>query len=154
MAAAAALAGAAGTGVLVAPAAGAAKAAEEHCVVQVVGQDPTTGELQLSEPACGPTRGAAVQASGAAPADFAIGVHFDGPGYTGSSLTVVGADCTGGWLNVPAAWNNRISSTLNGCPRIRHFDGSNLVPPEQTTLAPGGNLLSLNNKTSSIQYLP
>jgi hypothetical protein len=149
-----------GVAVLVGPAAGAARAPasppEEHCVVQVVGQDAATGEVRLSDLTCDRTRDVALRRAGAATAaaDHPIGVHFDGAGYTGSSLTVVGADCTGGWLNLPAAWNNRISSTLNGCPRIRHFDGANLTPPEQTTLSPGGNLLSLNNKASSIQYLP
>ena len=49
---------------------------------------------------------------------------------------MVGADCTGGWLNTPAGWSNRISSTMHGCPRIRHFDGYYLVGPEQTTLSP------------------
>jgi hypothetical protein len=163
MAATAALAGAAGAGVLGAPAAHAAgdgrtgpAPAEEHCVVHVVGRDDATGELRLSELECAATRRAALERSGvdALAADFAIGVHFDGLGYTGSTLTVVGADCTGGWLNVPAAWDNRISSTLNGCPRIRHFDGANLTGTQQTTLAPGANLTTLNNKSSSLQYLP
>jgi hypothetical protein len=96
-----------------------------------------------------------MRASGAtALVDWPIGVHYDGASLTGSSLTVMGADCTGGWLNAPAGWSNRISSTAHGCPRIRHYDGYWLVSPEETTLWPGGNLLALNNRTSSIQYLP
>jgi hypothetical protein len=148
-------AGAAGIGLAEPAGARAAPGAEEHCVLRVVGQDPATGELQTGPMTCASTRSAALQRSGAelAADDWPIGIHFDGLSLTGSSLTVVGNSCIGGWLNVPAAWNNRISSTWNGCPRIRHYDGANLVVPEQTVLAPGGNLLSLDNKTSSIQYL-
>lgn len=144
-----------GGGVAVTTAAGGAPAPpEEHCVVRVTGQAPT-GQLQLTRPVCAPTRGAAVRAAGpSATADWAIGTHFDGAGLTGSSLTVYGADCTGGWLNLPAGWSNRISSTAHGCPRIRHYDGFWLISPEETTLWPGGNLVALNNRPSSIQYLP
>jgi hypothetical protein len=94
-------------------------------------------------------------ASGAARmSSFTIGVHFDGFSFTGDSFTVVGDDCSGGWLNLSASWVNRISSTMHGCPRIRHFDGYNLTFTSQTTVAPGGNLLLLANATNSIQYLP
>jgi hypothetical protein len=68
---------------------------------------------------------------------------------------VVGANCVGGWLNLPPEWINRVSSTLHGCGHIRHFDGYNLVSPNQMTIYPGGNLAaSMNNRTNSIQYLP
>jgi hypothetical protein len=129
--------------------------AEEHCVLRVIGQDPVTGELQTDEMTCASTRSGALRKAGVQlrVTDWPIGVHFDGLGWTGSSLTVVGSSCIGGWLNVPASWNDRISSTQNGCPRIRHFQHTNLVTPEQTILSPGGNLLSLDNETSSIQYL-
>jgi hypothetical protein len=142
----------AATAVTWAPAAGAGPR-EEHCVVRVIGKT-ADGELQTTDPVCSTTRADALRRSGAAATDWPIGVHFDGPSYTGSSFTVVGADCTGGWLNLNAAWINRVSSTMHGCPRIRHFDGYNLVTPAETTLYPGANLLGLNNKTNSIQYLP
>jgi hypothetical protein len=137
------------------PVAGAPK--EEHCVVRVIGKA-ANGELRTTEPVCSTTRAGARQRAdrelGVLDSDWAIGIHFDGPAYTGSSFTVVGADCTGGWLNLNSSWINRVSSTMHGCPRIRHFDGYNLVTPAETTLAPGGNLLTNNNKTNSIQYLP
>jgi hypothetical protein len=130
---------------------------EEHCVVRVIGQA-GDGELRTTEPVCAPTRAVALQRAirqiGVQEADWAIGIHFDGPAYTGSSFTVVGADCTGGWLNLNASWINRVSSTMHGCPRIRHFDGYNLATPSETTLSPGANLITNNNKTNSIQYLP
>jgi hypothetical protein len=127
---------------------------EEHCVVRVLGKA-TDGELRTTEPVCGPTRAAAMARSGVtAAADWPIGIHFDGPGYSGSSFSVVGADCTGGWLNLPAVWVNRVSSTLHGCPRIRHYDGFNLTSSAETTFYPGANLTTLNNRTNSIQYLP
>jgi hypothetical protein len=145
--------------VFVAPRAdGATVTTEQHCVVRVTSHD-ADGRMRTTDPTCAATRTDALRKAGVslaatAEADHPIGVHYDGFGYTGSSLTVVGADCTGGWLNMPAGWSNRISSTMHGCPRIRHFDGYNLVSPEQTTLAPGANLLAMNNRTSSIQYLP
>lgn len=127
----------------------------EHCVVRVIDVR-DSGEMRTTEPMCGSSREAAMSAvsAGGSATTFAIGVHFDGPAYTGSSFTVVGDDCTGGWLNLNAAWINRVSSTLHGCPRIRHFDRYNLTGTSQTTLAPGANLSALNNAANSLQYLP
>ena len=130
--------------------------AEEHCVLVVIGQAPD-GELRTEPLVCSASRPAALRrAAPATPlaADFAIGVHYDGAGFTGSSVTVVGSSCIGGWLNLPAAWNDRISSTLNGCPQIRHFLHVNLAGTSASTFSPGGNLGALSNEASSIQYLP
>jgi hypothetical protein len=143
-----------------------AEAPEEHCVVHVIGQE-ASGELILSEEECYSSfaaamtaekvgafgDGAAALAEAAGVLTFTIGTHYEYAGFGGSSMSVVGSDCTGGWLNVSAAWNNRISSTRHGCPRIRHHSGYDLTGSSQTTLAPGGNLTTLDNLTSSIQYL-
>jgi hypothetical protein len=137
----------------------------EHCVVHVTGTQPD-GELTVSEPECYPTFeqamsaegvdawgvGAAGAVDGVTASTFTLGTHYDGAGYSGASTSVVGSDCAGGWLNVSSTWNNRIGSTLNGCPRIRHFDGQNLTGIYQDTVSPGGNLTTLDNRTSSIQY--
>ena len=140
--------------VLVTAEQGAAAPREEHCVARVVGQDPD-GELRTTSPTCKPTQAAALGSSGArAAGEFAIGYHYDGLSLTGSSFVVVGTGCIGGWLNLPPEWVNRVSSTLHGCGHIRHFDKYDLVSPNQMTIYPGGNLLSLNNRTNSIQYLP
>ena len=136
--------------------ASAAAPREEHCVVRIVGRE-ADGELRTTAPECAATRASALQSSGAqAAGDFAIGYHYDGVNLTGSSFVVVGTGCIGGWLNLPPEWINRVSSTLHGsgCGHIRHFDGYNLVSPNQMTVYPGGNLGSLNNRTNSIQYLP
>ena len=85
--------------------------------------------------------------------DFIIGIHYDGLNWTGSTMTVVGSNCSGGWLNVSDAWNNRIRSTQNGCYRIRHFDGYNLTGSFEATFSPGANLTFMDRNTSSIQYL-
>ena len=82
-----------------------------------------------------------------------IGIHYDGFSASGSSFSVSGSNCAGGYLNVSTAWNNRISSTVNGCPTIRHVDGFNLVGTSESTTGGGGNLSYMNNRTSSIQYL-
>ena len=143
--------------VVVSTTAGAAPPRAEHCVLRVVGQRPT-GELETAPIECASTRGAALERSGAtAAADVPIGYHYDGFDLTGDSVTVVGGSCIGGWLNLPASWINRISSTLHGtgCPYIRHYDNYNLVSPSQLTVYPGGNMApSMNNRTNSIQYLP
>ena len=145
-----------------------AQPSEEHCVVEIVDQT-SSGELIVAEAACYPTFKIAMKSAGvaawgdgaastvdglAAAATFTIGTHYEFANYGGSSMSVVGSSCSGGWLNTSAAWDNRISSTRNGCPNIRHYAGANLTGAFQSTLAPGANLTALNNLTSSIQYLP
>lgn len=145
-----------------------AQPVEEHCVMAVVDQA-TSGELILADANCYPTFKLAMKSEGvaawgdgaaatagemAAAATFTIGTHYDLFNYGGSSTSVVGTTCGGGWLNTSSTWNNRISSTRNGCPSIRHYSGANLTGAFQTTSAPGGNLSALNNLTSSIQYNP
>lgn len=151
--------GAAGTGT-----AAASSPTPTHCVVHVIGEKPS-GELLVGPESCFATLEEAMIAEGVAEwgtgassrasalATFTIGIHYDGGNLTGASMSVVGSNCSGGWLNVSAIWNNRISSTEHGCPRIRHYNGTNLTGSSQTTVAPGGNLTTLNNLTSSIQYL-
>lgn len=83
---------------------------------------------------------------------FVIGVHFDASNLNGDSFSVSGSSCAGGHLNVAPSWNNRISSTKNGCSTIGHFDGYNKVGTSQTTTGAGGALTYMDNRTSSIQY--
>ncbi len=144
--------------VLVAGPPAAAAPAEEHCAARVVAKR-STGELVLSPAVCRSSRTEALQAVGAlattgyaAQATFTLGVHFDGFSYTGSSISIVGDDCLGGYTNLSSTWDNRVSSTMNGCYRIRHYNGSNKSGSSQTILGAGGNLSSLNNLTESIQY--
>ena len=138
--------------------------------MRVIGKK-SSGELVTSAPECRGTYSGALAAVGVAGADtlqagatseelqtFAttsstIGTHYDGFGLTGSSFSVVGSDCSGGWLNLSSTWDNRVSSTANGCPRIRHWDGDNISGAWQETYGGGGNLSTLNNKANSIQYL-
>lgn len=145
---------------------------EEHCVVRVIGKKPS-GEFVTTAPQCHSTFEQAMAAAGAgrsanladgatsdelaaynaSAASSIIGVHYDGASFTGSSLTVNGSDCSGGWANMSSTWNNRISSTSNGCYRIRHWDGTNKTGASEDTIGAGGNLSALNNQASSIQYL-
>jgi hypothetical protein len=135
-----------------------AQAAERHCAATVVGQK-ASGEYVLSPMVCRASRDAALEAVGAVSTSgfstqstFTIGTHFDGAGFTGSSFSVTGSDCNGGWLNLSSTWDNRVSSTLNGCPTVRHYDGDNLSGSSQATTGGGGDLTTLNNKTQSIKY--
>jgi hypothetical protein len=153
----------AGFNALATTASPAAMAVQQHCVVNVVGQK-ATGEFVLSPMRCYGTL-AAAHADGstyapdssermAAPAvqtdNVLLATHFDGFGLTGSSFSVFGASCNG-WINMSPVWNNRISSTNSMCG-VWHFDGFNLAGAVEFVVAPGGDLGSLNNRTSSTQY--
>lgn len=77
-----------------------------------------------------------------------IGTHFDGV-FSGSFITVSGTTCGGGWLNLSAAWVNRISSTSSSC-LVRHYDGYNLTGAVQSVfVAP---LTTLDDRANSLQY--
>ena len=147
----------------------------EHCVVEVVDQKPD-GEFVLSQPVCF-KRGsdAFAYASGGfttlEPGDsvqspragggfmslsgsFALGIHYDGFNGTGSSITVMGSSCTGGWWNTSSAWDNRISSSYNGCQRLTHHDLPNKAGASESTTGSGttDNLGGLNNQAESVSY--
>jgi hypothetical protein len=88
-------------------------------------------------------------------ADSVIGIHFEYANGTGATLTVSGSNCSGGGLNVPIAWNDRISSTLNGCPTIVHYENTNYALSSYSTYGAGSlqNITGyMDNKTSSILY--
>lgn len=139
--------------------------AETHCTVEVVGRA-ADGRLLTGPPRCfdgfdevARTLGAdtsdrseAALTSQVAALSMTIGVHFDGFGFTGSSLTVTGTNCGGGHLNLSLAWRNRISSTANGCDPVRFYDGLNLTGGSEATPMPGTNLTTLNNRAESIRY--
>lgn len=147
---------------LTASPAAAGPAPERHCVVEVTGQK-ADGELVTTTPRCYATyeevrqstqgSNSAGTTSAQAASSFILATHYDGASWTGSSTSVTGSDCLGGWLNTSSTWTNRISSTRNGCYRVRHFDGANLTGASEDTVGSGGNLWSLNDRTSSIQYL-
>lgn len=142
---------------------------EEHCVVFVIGQH-DTGEFIVSDPVCyrtlqevdslasgtGAASGKVDGVSGSALASITLGRHFDGFNGTGSSISIVGGSCTGGYWNTSASWDNRISSSFNGCARLRHFDLPNKGGSFQDTSGAGttDNLSLLDNKAESISYHP
>src|SRR5690242_3380106 len=87
------------------PTAGAAER-ERHCYVRVVDRKPT-GELVTSSPSCFDTTTQMEQAahspsrtSGATTqSTFTLATHYEDANFGGSSTSVVGSDCGGGWLN-------------------------------------------------------
>ena len=84
-----------------------------------------------------------------------IGTHYDGAGATGASLSIQGSDCNGGGLNVPSSWNDRISSTTNGCGAIIHYENINYTGATTTTWTVGAttNISGyMDNRTTSIKY--
>ena len=157
--AALAAAGVAATVAFAAPADAAPR--EQHCVVDVVGQE-ADGLLVLSEPTCYRTFDQAQSDARTAPApadgsvqlmaaSSVLGVHYDGANFTGSSITVSGTSCSGGYTNLTTDWRNRISSSLNGCSVVRFYDGLNLTGVVETQYG-SGNLWGLNNKSDSVRY--
>ena len=146
---------------LAAPAAAAAPA-EQHCVVDVIGQE-ADGELELSKPECfrstrpGDEPG---RRPGRSPPRHrrprwrwraSSPCTTTGANFTGSTLTVNGTTCGGGYTNLVIAWRNRISSSLNGCSVVRFYDGLNKTGQVETQFG-SGNLGALNNRADSVQY--
>jgi hypothetical protein len=123
---------------------------ESHCVVVVVGQE-ESGELITTVPVC---LGLEANSSFQALAAFTLGRHYDGFNGTGSSISVVGSSCTGGWWNTPTAWDNRISSSYHGCAALRHYDLPSTGGSFQLTTGVGTvkNLGAMNNRTESVSY--
>lgn len=150
-------------------------ATETHCVVDVVGEK-TDGEFIMGEPRCYPTFSQAVadasQGAIRIPADskgdilfedkglaaalssFTLGTHYDGYNGSGSSISVVGSSCSGGYWNTGTSWRNRISSSYNGCGRLRHYDNANKGGSSENTYGAGttDNLSALDNRTESVSY--
>ena len=154
--------------------------AEEHCVVVAV-DTASDGRLVLDEPECYSTVADAAEATEVALVDVAasnrsggrstmasdsagqqlaqassktLGIHYDGSSGSGSSITVVGSACTGGYWNASATWKNRISSTYNGCGRLKHYDKPTMVGMTYTTMGLGttDNLSWFSNMTESVSY--
>jgi hypothetical protein len=143
-----------------------------HCLTRVTGKL-ASGELQLSTPQCYATYADVLVNAGVATVDqnalnllgrggggavalsgtFIIGTHYDGANFTGASISVQGSDCYGGYINLTGWWANRVSSTINGCPTVRHFYWPDLGGTSEDTNGFGGNLYSLSNLSESIQYL-
>ncbi|MGA7097558.1 MAG: hypothetical protein WB245_08335, partial [Acidimicrobiia bacterium] len=134
------------------------EAGETHCVVYVVGQQPD-GEFIVSDLVCYSGLGEAlsaasggliepneIESSGDIFTDkglasvlstFTLGIHFDGFNGQGSSISVVGDSCIGGWWNTGSSWANKISSSWNGCYRLRHHDGPNKTGASADTVGSG-----------------
>lgn len=148
----------------------------QHCVLVVIGQH-DSGELIMADAECFGTFAEAVtDASGGtvkAPVSatpesflaggggmlmstFTLGIHYDGYNRSGTSYTIVGSSCTGGWWNTPSSFDNKTSSSYNGCYKLRHYNSPNLGGSSYSTYGSGSthNLYSFNNKTESVQYLP
>jgi len=87
-------------------------------------------------------------------ASFTLGIHYDGYGGSGSSISVVGSSCAGGWWNTSGFWDNRISSSFNGCYRLKHHDGPNRTGGFESTTGSGSihDLTFFNNRAESVSY--
>jgi hypothetical protein len=162
-------------GVVAAPAGATVPGGETHCVVEVVARA-ADGELLTGPIRCHATfaEAMAVASDGRlrlpaatpgsvvftddvvaeAVSSFTLGIHYDGASGSGSSISVTGSSCTGGYWNTPSSWDDRISSSWNGCARLRHWDGPSKTGSYQDTSGVGttDNLTTMNNRTESVSY--
>ena len=124
----------------------ASAASTKQCTLQVIGQQ-SDGQLITGPLSCTTVAGVGVLSlpSGV------IAIHYTGANLTGSSLSILGSSCTGGWLNLPGGWTNVISSTTTICSAV-HYDLNNLGGSNET-ISGAGNLGPLDNKANSVQYL-
>lgn len=141
--------------------------AEEHCLVEIVGVN-DGGRFETDEPVCYPTLAEVLVELGEVPsfrsrstvdvdavvaaASTTLGVHWDGSNRTGSSITISGGTCGGGYVNLSSSWTNRISSTLNSCPSVVFWDGFDKTGSNESTNSASTNLGALNNASNSIGY--
>ncbi len=149
--------------------------AGEHCVAAVTSQR-SDGELVLGRETCYSTFAEAMQdvtaGTVAVPKDldvtdamgdpflvqlaarFTLGIHYDGYYGTGSSITIVGSSCTGGYWNASSWWKNRINSSYNGCYHLRHYDNPSKSGASFNTYGGGqiDNLSWFANRTESVAY--
>ena len=77
--------------------------------------------------------------------------HYVDAGGQGLHLTVFGASCDGGGLNLSAPYNDAISSTVHGlCGRIKHFSEANAGGDNQITMGGTANMNpGMNDRTRS-----
>ena len=142
---------------------------ETHCVVYVT-EKAEDGELKTSAPTCFPTIEKAAAQAGQpllaaqiagldgmtyAFSTFTLGIHYDGYNGTGSSITVVGSSCSGGYWNTPSWFDNTISSSYNGCYKLRHYDRPGKSGGYKNTYGVGqtDNITGwMNHRTESVAY--
>ena len=87
---------------------------------------------------------------------FVIGIHFTGSYGSGSSVTLTGTNCSGGYWNASYSWRNVISSSYNGCARLAHYSELYISGSRYDTRTAGqtDNIYgSMDNRTKSIRYL-
>ena len=131
--------------------AGAAKPKEvQHCTLEIVGTNDDgswkTGPLECASGPLVIDSSRSVSALGGY-----IAVHYDGYNLSGAALGISGASCNGGWLNLPAAWQDRVASTQSDCV-VSHYRDYFLSGTVNTTYSPGGNLWTAADAVSSVRY--
>ena len=143
----------------------------EHCIIEVIGIE-ETGEFITAPPQCFASLADSLRAQGVdvpasrteltldevieedllATASFTLAVHYNFANLTGASLSVTGADCGGGYLNLDASWIDRITSTYNACTNVTFYDGYDKTGSNESTGWGSQNLAGLNNAANSVAY--
>lgn len=140
-----------------------------HCVLEVTGQK-ASGEYLTAAPRCFGTLAEALATAGVdidpsnaslsmrevtrsdlLAAASTLAIHYDGFNWTGASITVSGAECNGGYINLSQSWINRISSNRDQlCQNVYFFSGYDKTGSSETTNV---NLSALNDASRSVMYL-
>lgn len=126
----------------------------QRCALTVVGVNPD-GSFETTPMVCrtvehetADARNSADRIVTAAPV---LARHYSGYNRTGSVLIVNGATCSGGYLNLPALWVNRIASTYSNC-NVTHHASYFQTGASEVVWAPGGNLSTLAYASASTTY--
>ncbi len=82
-----------------------------------------------------------------------LATHYSLRYGRGSSITIYGSGCYGYW-NTWTSWDNRISSTYNGCWRTTHYDWPNLSGSSAsfTGYWLHNMTAAIDNRTESVKY--
>lgn len=84
----------------------------------------------------------------------AIGTHFMGTSFTGSSISITGTTCAGGVWYPTGAWDNNIASSFHYCGSAptRFYDSSSCAGTSHAIYSAAATLASMSDRTSCIRY--
>jgi hypothetical protein len=127
------------------------RTAARYCVVYL---DQPGDEACYSSPSAVEAAMSWRSGASAALAQSIIATHYDLTGWSGSSVNIVGASCTGGVWWPTGWWDNRISSTRNYCGGgpITHYDSSSCSGTNSSSTASTSNLGWMSDRTSCVRY--
>lgn len=137
---------------------------ELHCAVAVIGHS-QSGQLVTSRMVCRRSAAMAIEDVQQRQSMMRDGVvwptasrvlasHYSGKNGTGSSISIIGTRCSGGYWNATGGWRDTIESTRHSqCSRVRHYASYGRAGTYEMSVGPGiVNLVSMANRVESVSY--